>query len=93
MTNCIDKVPFWLQKNMARWNYQSDIRYLHGKSIIRKQTAYRHMLCPLRQKEINVQEKRVTEIRNLKRIRRAVNTKAAVVAFFYIFEGKSGRYV
>lgn len=71
---------------------------IYPKKVTQKQTAYRHLLFALKQKEINVQEKRVTEIKNIKRIREAVNSKAVVVVvvacccfFFYIFEAKSAQ--
>lgn len=69
---------------------------IYPKKVTQKQTAYRHLLFALKQKEINVQEKRVTEIRNIKRTREAVNSKVVVVVacccfFFYIFEAKSAQ--
>jgi len=69
---------------------------IYPKKVTQKQTAYRHLLFALRQKEINVQEKRVSEIRNIQRTREAVNSKAVVVVaccffFFYIFEAKSAQ--
>jgi len=65
---------------------------IYPKKVTQKQTAYRHLLFALKQKEINVQEKRVTEIRNIKRTREAVNSKAVVVVaccFFFFLHFRS----